>query len=288
LLSEANEELNQTNEELKTTIDLVNTQKELIQTINKNTDASIRYAQRIQSAILPPPELFSNIFKDHFILFKPRNIVAGDFYFLVEIRDKIFVAVADCTGHGVPGAFMSMIGNRLLYEAIIGLEMDKAGDILDFLNVSVIKTLRQEETKTSDGMDIGLVIIDKKTHTFQFAGAHHSLLLFNPITQEPIIVDGTVSGIGGVNLKRLNKSFQAQEMKLFDQETMFYLYTDGFADQVGGATKRKYLGKNLRLELGRIQMLPVEEQALTLEANLIDWMQDTPQTDDILILGFKY
>ncbi len=261
-----NKELNQRNEEIK----------------RKNMDitASINYAKRIQDAMLPIQKNIIAAFNDAFILFKPRDIVSGDFYWYAEKDNKIVITAVDCTGHGVPGAFMSMIGSELL-SSIIGKETLQADEILQKMNEYVVAALKQEKTANQDGMDMALCVIDPENKQLEFAGAKNPLIFIR--NDEVEYIRGSRNGIGG------NQSDVSYEKHVINYEspTYFYIFSDGFQDQFGGEKNRKFMIKRLRNLLLEIHKLPGEEQKTILDNTIEDWMKDTEQTDDILLMGFQ-
>ncbi|MBL0049769.1 MAG: tetratricopeptide repeat protein [Bacteroidetes bacterium] len=251
----------------------------------KITD-SINYAKRIQDSILPKRHDFSKIVPQSFILFLPKDIVSGDFYWISKIDSKILIAVADCTGHGVPGAFMSMIGSTLLNEIMHYQPQLSPAEILSLLNVRVTKALHQKQGELSsqdDGMDMALCCIDYAKNELIFAGANLSLTLL--VRDEISEIRGDVFPIGGVfankEIRYANKTAPIQS------GMMLYLSTDGYKDQFGGEKKEKF--KSIRFEklLKEIYRLPMEEQQEILHENFKSWKGDLQQLDDILIVGMR-
>ena len=288
-LNEINEELNQTNEELQTNINLVEKQKHEIeeqkakieQTHKKVTD-SINYASRIQQALLPSKENFNTFFKDHFILFKPRNVVSGDFYYLKERNKHLIVAAADCTGHGVPGAFVSMLGISFLNEIINKQEIKTASQVLESLREHIKISLKQTDNsnRSQDGMDIALCIINTKTNQLQFAGAYNPLFIIRNNKQNEI--KATRSPIG-IYIKE--KPFQNKKIQLQNNDKL-YLFTDGYGDQFS-RNKKKFLKSKFKKLLVTISNKPMNEQRQELDETIEKWKHGVAQTDDILVLGFK-
>ncbi|MFO7827082.1 MAG: tetratricopeptide repeat protein [Bacteroidales bacterium] len=250
----------------------------------KQITDSIEYASRIQNAILPPPNYITQLIPEHFILFHPRDIVSGDFYWITKKAGKIFIAVVDCTGHGVPGAFMSMLGYSFLNEIVNKGGDLKANTILNQLRNQVKESLHQtgKNDDTKDGMDISLCIIDKANEKLQFAGAYNSLFFIS--SDKPATIKGDRMPIG-IYLKE-KKTFTNHEIKIH-QGDIFYLFTDGYVDQFGGKTKKKFRILPFKELLISVHKKPVHEQKTVLENTFLDWKGDLEQIDDILVFGFR-
>jgi ligand-binding sensor domain-containing protein/serine phosphatase RsbU (regulator of sigma subunit) len=259
-------------------------QRDKIAEQNREITDSIMYAQRIQSAVLPDMEYTRSILPQHFIFFKPRDIVSGDFYWMTETSKDIIVAVADCTGHGVPGAFMSMLGVSLLNEIINVNREHTANEILESLRKNVKQTLSQRGKKdeTRDGMDIALCIINFKERKVQFSGAYNSLLLVR--NSDQILFKGDKMPIG-IHVGK-EKPFTNHNLKI-SRGDMLYLYTDGYADQFGGPEEKKFKSVTFRQLLLDIHNKPLEEQSQILDKTLEDWRGNLSQIDDILVMGLR-
>lgn len=262
----------------------IETQSEMIATQNEEIKSSIHYASRIQSAILTPAEVVNTIFPDNFILYLPRDIVSGDFYYITQIGNKKVCVVADCTGHGVPGGFMSMLGISFLNQIISQAEEVKPAIILNKLRQQVISALHQtsEIGGSKDGMDLALFILDETTMTVEFAGAN------NPLIH---ISDGEVYQIKGdkmpIGIHVHDKvPFQNIEVKV-KKGDILYAFSDGYADQFGGPLGRKFMTKTLRELLLQIHQKPMAEQLVILNQTLLDWHGDTPRIDDVVIMGVR-
>ena len=244
---------------------------------------SINYAERIQSSILPNITTIKEYLPNGFILFKPRDVVSGDFYWFNQRDGKLFFACVDCTGHGVPGAFMSMIGNSLLNEIILTKKITSPSAILSSLNKSIFKVLKQNTTESKDGMDMALCMIDPKTNTLTYSGANRELLQIRD--GELIEHKPTKSAIGGFTDSSTIFNETIIEVKPND---LFYMTTDGYADQFGGEKGKKLMTKNFKDFLLQIHTLPMPQQQEVLDKKIIDWMNDThEQVDDILVVGIK-
>lgn len=255
---------------------------------NKRVTDSIYYAQRIQQAILPSKNILVQSFPESFIYFKPRDIVSGDFYWFAEKDNKAIIAVVDCTGHGVPGAFMSMIGNTLLNQIILERGVTRPAEVLNQLHQEIKYALKQDdltEDSSRDGMDIALVVFHKLHNILEFAGANNSLYMVqNGVLEE---IQGNRMGIGGVHKKGEN-SFQNHIVKLKDIDTNIYLSTDGYADQFGGPKGKKFLASNLKKLLEELSLMPsFKAQHLFLNKTMEEWRGKEKQLDDQLVIGFK-
>ncbi|MEX2428923.1 MAG: SpoIIE family protein phosphatase [Bacteroidales bacterium] len=271
---------------------------------------SIEYASRIQRALLPPDQMLTKHGLDHFILFKPRDIVSGDFYWFGAINGKVFVVAADCTGHGVPGAFMSMLGISFLDEIVIKSGITETDKILDALRNHVITSLRQTgksmDESTKDGMDLSMVSIDKSTKSIQYSGAYNPLYVIRKLSNEEksLLKKGEVIELDrgaihnethmlyqikadhmpiGISIKE--HSFTSNLVK--EQDATIYLFSDGYVDQFGGPSGKKYMSKNYKKLLLEIHDLPMEQQREKLNEELISWMGNISQVDDVLVIGIR-
>ena len=279
-----NNEIEFKNKELNYQKDIAEEQHRKISVQNKEITDSIQYAKRIQYATLPKKVISKDIIDDLFILFMPRNIVSGDFYWYHEFDDYVVITAVDCTGHGVPGAFMSMIGITFLNEIVVEKRVREPGKILDELRKRIIHALGQGETKTatSDGMDMALSVIEKNTKRMQYAGAYNPLICLR--NEELIEIKGDRMPVGIYEKKEGH--FISHSIQLQSKDTI-YLFSDGYADQFGGSKDRKFLTKNFKRLLQEISPLPMNEQKKVLEITLRDWQGSLAQVDDILVIGFK-
>lgn len=257
-------------------------QKQKIEEINEDMMDSITYAKRIQEAMLPLKSIINEALPLNFILFKPRDIVSGDFYWFTERDNKTFIAAVDCTGHGVPGAFMSMIGSEILHT-IINNGIYEADEILNQKNNYVRQALKQEQTENQDGMDMALCVIDKTHKTVEFAGAKNPLIYIQD--GELYQIKGDKQSIGGYQYGQ--KKHFAKHVIEFKQGTTFYIFTDGYQDQFGGPKNRKFMVKRMKEMLMENHNKPMALQHQILDKAIEDWKKDTHQTDDILVIGFK-
>ena len=281
--NQINEELNQINEELNTTVDTVNEQKSAIEKNHQKTQASINYASRIQQALLPSQKMFSKFFPEHFILYKPKDIVSGDFYYFKKINQFLAIAVGDCTGHGVPGAFVSLLGIAFLNEIIAKKEIKTSAQVLEELRKQVKTSLKQtsEDTQSKDGIDISFCIINTETKILQFSGAYSPLYLIRD--KELLEIKGTKNPIG-IHLKE--KAFENHEIQL-QKEDRFYLFSDGYQDQFGGDQGMKFMTKKFKQLLLEVSTTSFEKQKEILESKFQTWKKGRKQVDDITVLGFK-
>lgn len=259
-------------------------QKKIIEEKNKDITDSITYAKRIQTAMLPVKEGLKLLLPESFILFKPKDIVSGDFYFFRKAGNTIYLAAADCTGHGVPGAFMSLIGTEKLEEAISA--GNDASAILRHLNNGIRSSLHQSDSpdSTHDGMDIGLCIIDADQRIIKFAGANRPLWIIRRGASEVEEIPGTKSAIGGYT--DADQLFESAEIRAVEGDT-FYMFSDGYADTYGGKDGKKLKSKNFREILVSIRDMEMREQCDHLDRFIEDWKGGTEQVDDILIIGVR-
>lgn len=267
-------------------------QKDQIQKQNENISKSINYAQGIQKALLPSQKNLELYLPESFIFFKPRDVVSGDYYWFKAIpgdngeynkkTDKFAISAIDCTGHGVPGAFLSMIGYNLLDE-IIDKGTHKPGKILMELNKGIRRTLRQDETDNRDGMDMALCVWDPKSRTIEYAGAKNPLVYIS--NGEIFRIRGDKESIGGGSAN-VDQEFTTHKIEAAGP-TWVYLFSDGFIDQFGGNDGRKFMIKNFTELLHHIHQLPPSEQREILKITFNEWKrQEYPQVDDVLVMGF--
>jgi ligand-binding sensor domain-containing protein/serine phosphatase RsbU (regulator of sigma subunit) len=259
----------------------------IITEFNKHITDSINYAKRIQTAMLPDADHIGQALSDYFIHFKPRDVVSGDFYWYCDKGEQIYIAAVDCTGHGVPGAFMSLIGNSLLNEAVNVHGTPGPGTLLSELHKGVQRSLRQTETNNRDGMDITLCMIDKKRRVVEFAGAMNSLYIMK--NGEFVELKADKKPIGGTETDE--RIFTNHTISLDDAppgKTMLYLTSDGYKDQFGGEKGKKFSSKRFVEVLQNIYTLPAQEQRQKLEDTMNEWMgKEQKQIDDMLVIGVR-
>ena len=264
--------------------DEIELQRNLIDVKNTNIISSITYASHIQNAVLPPLELLDKLLPDNFLMNKPKDIVSGDFYWLAEKDNKIVVTVADCTGHGVPGAFMSLLGITLLNEIVNVEGITQSDAIVTKLRERVIGSLQQSrnDIPTSDGMDIALCVVDQEKKRIQYTGGMSNLVFIRDRKMEIIKADRlsvcVLYGNAG--------PFTMKEIE-YRKGDVFYLFSDGYQDQFGGDFDKKYLSQHFYLTLLEIHELPMSHQREILETKLLNWKKDWNQTDDITVIGIR-
>ena len=280
-------ELQRANEEIEAQRDLVTIQKEHIEEIHKEVTDSINYAKRLQNSALPNMKLLNDYFSDLFILFKPRDLVSGDFYWFARVGDQVVVTVADCTGHGVPGAFMSMLGISLLKEIVVKESVIQPDVILNRLRNEIIKALGQTGApgEQKDGMDISLCTINTKTLEMQWSGANNPCL---------IIKGGELIELRSdkmpIAIYEKMDPFTLHEIKLHKNDVI-YLFADGYHDQFGGPDNKKFMSKRFKELLLSISEKPMSEQKEILDNTIEEWKINSTtkyqQTDDITVMGLK-
>lgn len=263
-------------------------QKQEIEVKNREITDSIVYASRIQQAMLPPESLIAELTESHFILYRPRDIVSGDFYWFKRVGRHVFLVAGDCTGHGVPGAFMSVLSISLLNEIVAGVAVCSPQQILGRLRERIVESLRQSEAEgsTRDGLDITLCVVDLDSLTLQYSGAHQPLWLFRgTATGELVEIRGDRMPVG-FHPRRGSHAFSAHEVQLARGDTL-YLFTDGLASQLGGPDRATFKVSRLREALCGVQGKPLAEQREALERTLAEWMAGEEQVDDILVMGVR-
>ncbi len=279
-----NEELKQLNEEITAQRELVEIQRDIAVLKEKEITDSIQYAKRIQTAVLPHRNIFVNLIPDYFIYFKPRDIVSGDFYWMKKLDKYLVIAAADCTGHGVPGAFMSMLGISFLNEIVTDHVVDP-GDILNRLSLRIIDALHQtwRDDEAKDGMDIALTVINMETKELKFAGAYNPLLMIrnNELTE----IKGNKMPIG-IHIKDA-EPFTNHSIQLQEKDTI-YLFSDGYLDQFGGTSGGKFKSKQFKELLLSINNESMYIQKELIDSNFENWKGDLKQLDDILIIGMRF
>jgi len=271
------------NDVLKQKNDIIYKQKEQIEQKNILITDSIDYAKSIQDAILPPMDFLRNHFPHSFILYKPKDIVSGDFFWMHEEPGTgcFYIAAADCTGHGVPGAFMSLLGFLMLDDIVRNIHVTP-GEILKEVNKQLMEILHQSNENTTGkfGMDISLIKYNKQKKEIIFAGAHNPLIILNNGQINEVKADKISIGT------TINCSFANNTVQVKDDD-MIYLFSDGYQDQIGGEKRKKFLAFHLKEMLQQIHTFEPEKQKEELDKKHLEWRGKTEQTDDILIIGFK-
>ncbi|NJL12001.1 MAG: SpoIIE family protein phosphatase [Microscillaceae bacterium] len=253
---------------------------------NKDLQTSLYYAQRIQEALLPEPSHLQSVLPEIFVYYKPREIVSGDFYWWGVEGQRVVLAAVDATGHGVPGAIMTLAGT-LFFNQIVHLQKTTAPDeILTQLHLNIFTALKQEESQNREGMDASLCTIDFQQGHVEFAGAKNGLLYFQngQCLEEP----GDALSAGGFwSRNEGHRLFHKKKIPFGTGKSMFYLFTDGYEDQFGGPRGRKFMKQNLRDLFQEIHTEPMEEQQAILASTMEVWMKGHRQIDDMLVLGFR-
>ncbi len=263
---------------------------EIIEEKNKDIKASITYAQRIQQAILPPSERIDKVLNNYFILYKPKDIVSGDFYWYSTVKttpdenrpsqEIVVIAAVDCTGHGVPGALMSIIGSTILNQSLTVKEVNSPADALSFLNNQLAKNLNS----IKDGMDMSMCAINLTKMEMEYAGANNPLYIVR--NKQFIEIKADKQAIGADHENFASKKFTNHSIKL-EKNDAIYLFTDGYADQFGGPNGKKYKYKKFQELLIEIQDNTMEKQRMLLDHHHEQWKGELEQVDDILIIGIK-
>lgn len=282
LLSAKNQEIEDKNLHLNQANVEITEQKAEIEEKNLNIMDSIRYAKRIQQTILPRDQFVEKLLPQSFILYKPKDIVSGDFYWVENVAQKVYVSAVDCTGHGVPGAFVSIVGYNSLNRTVMEFKLEKPGEILNKLNDLVVDTfVRHSDSDVKDGMDMSLICYDLKTKELQFAGAQNPLYIVNNDGIEEIVA----------NKQPIGSSLEPKHFdnhEVFTKEgDMIYLFSDGYIDQFGGPKGKKFMRKRFKELLSTIHKMDVKTQKLHLDNTIIDWMGAEEQLDDILVIGIR-
>ncbi|PLX03161.1 MAG: serine/threonine protein kinase, partial [Marinilabiliales bacterium] len=279
--------------------DEIESQRDEVQFQKGEIEDSILYAKRIQTAVIPSMEKFESFFKSHFVIFKPHSVVSGDFYWITQVNEWIIATVVDCTGHGVPGAFMSMLGVSFLNEIVRKKEVTNAASVLNHLRDSVIEALQQSNSDTNDvrdGMDMSLVAIHEGRKKAFWAGANNPLWIVRHSETEKQLDDiaNKVEVIKGdampVSIFMNMRDFTNHEITLNEKDRL-YLFSDGFSDQFGGPKGKKYLNKSFRRLIAETSILPMKEQGKHVEIAFDEWGtyggKIFEQVDDVTVLGLE-
>ena len=296
--------------EKKRTTTLLEEKNRVIEAKNQDIMDSMRYAQRIQGAILPPVALAQQTLGDAFVLFRPKELVSGDFYWIREQADQVLFAAVDCTGHGVPGAMVSMVGHNQLNRTVVEFGLSHPGEILGKLNELVQEVFHNEESALSDGMDLALCAYQPSSRTIEFAGANNPMYIVRhhgDSTPEPIVADiASIVAVNGswhlqevkgtkrpIGPHQSEPGYANHRLQLQSGDSV-YLFSDGFADQFGGvsAASRQRGGKKFKYGAFRklllsIQDQPMDKQQSILNETIESWMGELEQLDDISVIGMK-
>lgn len=261
-------------------------QKQEVEEINAEVTASIMYASRIQKAVMPQPSVLQSFFKESFVFFQPRNIVSGDFYWFAQKRNKIFVIMADCTGHGVPGAFVSLLGMNILAQLVEERGITEPASILEELDLEIQRLVNQPLENGDiprDGMDISVCVFDTSRNTMQYACAGRPVYVLR--NQEVLDLRGEKCAIGGE--KTETKIFNNNNFALQSNDKI-YLFSDGFVDQFGGEENKKLTSKRFQQFILDNQNISISAQKTELEKFFTTWKGNVEQTDDVLVLGIEW
>jgi len=263
----------------------INYQNAVIKEKNKDITDSIQYAKRLQEAVFPETDVLNTFFAESFVLFRPKDIVSGDFYWFEEVGDKTILVVGDCTGHGVPGAFMSILGHNLLNQIILEEGVTTPGKILNVLDKRVISALNKRESKeaNNDGMDMVICVIDKTKNKLAYAGANRPLVIRR--NNELIELKPNKHAIGGIQDSTC-KVFMQEEIAI-KQADVLYMFSDGYYDQFGGPKGKKFKYKQLTGHILAMATKPLEEQKKILADTIVTWQGNLEQVDDICVVGVK-
>ncbi len=281
-------------------------QKDQIKAKSEGMVDSLRYAKKIQSALFPSLDHVKSIFEEHLLFYKPMSVVSGDFYWMEEANGYKYFAVVDCTGHGITGAFISLVGLNSLNRTIREFGMTDPADILNKVNELLEKTLQQKDAEIKDGMDIALCAYSNKEKKLFYSGANSPIFITRRPDQGNMIINkswtepddsnkefsfyeikGNRKSIGGMDLK--DEEFKTIEIEIKESDTV-YLFTDGMADQLGGEQGKKFRAKNLRDLVKSVQKLPLAEQNIAIESKMTEWMQNGKyeQIDDMCLIAVKF
>jgi serine phosphatase RsbU (regulator of sigma subunit) len=258
-------------------------QRDVIAEHEASITDSIKYAYKIQNALFPNQCDFEQVSKDYFIFYKPRDIVSGDFYWIGRADKRMVVVAADCTGHGVPGAMMSMLGVAFLNEIVERDGIAEPGKILDNLRKKIIHALKQHgaEMEQKDGMDIAAIAIDLKTKNLEFAGANNPLYLLR--NDELLETKGDKMPVA---IHQHMEPFTNHILELHEGD-MMYIFSDGYPSQFGGPEGKKLMNKNFRAIILEMKDLPMNEQRDRIEQQFVSWQGNYEQVDDVLVIGLK-
>jgi len=261
---------------------LVDKRTEELAEKNGEITSSIKYAQKIQNAILPQTEYINKILGEYFIFHKPKDIIGGDFYWLSRRDNDIIIAAADCTGHGVPGALLSILGISLLDRAVNQLNIRQSDKILNYIREEIIRTLNQISGEISDGMDLSVVILNLDNLSAQYSGAYNSLL----IAKDNLVVEYKADRIPIGYHPKMDETFNRQEIHL-EKGDILYLFSDGFIDQFGGSDNKKFMMREFKELLVGICKEPLKTQNRLIQSAFEEWKGKFVQTDDVLVVGIK-
>jgi serine phosphatase RsbU (regulator of sigma subunit) len=266
--------------EIQSQKDEIERQHNMIRTKNAEITSSIKYASHIQSALLPSTDLLNKLFPENFILMQPKDIVSGDFYWFAEKNERIVFTVADCTGHGVPGAFMSLMSITMLNEIVNIKGITDSAEVVNRLHAMINHSLKKSKM---DGLDLALCVLDRQKKQIQFTGAMNHLVYMR---------DGKLNEIKAdcFSVNSIRDDFSPFTCKTVDLKRgdMVYLFSDGYMDQFGGDRDKKYSARRFYDTLLEVHQLPMDSQKKALEKKLKEWKRHYEQTDDIMVMGIRF
>ncbi len=294
-IEQQKEEILTQNEQLLEHQERILLHQEEIEAQNKDITDSIKYASKIQSALLPSETRLKRLLGNFFLLYKPRDIVSGDFYWIDEYNGKTVIAAADCTGHGVPGAFVSALGismlNEVLQRAVSSGEYLNPAIMLNRLSERMLSSISRtgNTEETYDGMDISICMIDKKQNTLEYSGALQPIYLVKKITENPDKYELTSMkpDVHPISLTDFKEHTYQTTIVNINKGDLIYMFSDGYADQFGGKKRKKFLTANFRKLLVSVAEKPVEIQKDVLDKTLIEWQGEVEQIDDIMVIGIR-
>ncbi|NME68509.1 SpoIIE family protein phosphatase [Flammeovirga aprica] len=285
-LKARNEKISEQNFEIRSTANQLEDALSSLQHQSKKTEESIHAGWRIQNAMLPAEKSFSDFFATHFVMYQPRDIVSGDFYWVGQKNQQTIIAALDCTGHGIPGAFMSMMGNALMNQVVNIEGLTSPSEILAKIDKYIAQALHQDENEDSrEGMDVAICTIAEDKKSLQYAGAKNPLLVVKNNGQHEFY-KGTNRHVGGNRVKNKQKTYEEHNITIDSTDT-FYIYSDGIQDQFGGQENKKYMRKQLIEDLCKWNQLPLAQQKENMIKKFDNWKNGSKQIDDILLIGFK-
>lgn len=281
-----NEKISEQNIEIKSTANQLKNALTSLQLQSKKTKESIHAGWRIQNAMLPIVSDFKHCFQDFFVMYQPRDIVSGDFYWVGQKNEHTIIAALDCTGHGIPGAFMSMMGNALMNQVVNIEGVTSPAEILLKVDQYIAEALSQNKNNDSrEGMDVAICSIPNHKKQLKYAGAKNPMLIVHD-NGEYTLMKGTNRHVGGNKDKNKQKTYNEHQIGIHSSDT-YYIYSDGIQDQFGGPENKKYMRKKLIQDLCALRSLPLKDQQSTMELKFNNWKGEGKQIDDILLIGFK-
>lgn len=281
-LTEKHEEIVQQREEILTQNDELTEQNAIIEKAHKDITSSLNYAKTIQQSLLTHKDMIDQWFKEYFILYLPKDQVSGDFYYVNKVGENVVFTVADCTGHGVPGGFITILGITYIHEIVKNSQIHEANKVLDALRTRVKASFQKFGSGNLNGMDLAYCIIDTKTNVLQYAGAYNPLYIYRENKLIEYTATKTPIGHFPKQVEFVNNEIQLQN------DDIIYIFSDGYEDQFGGKKKKKFMRRRFKQLLLDIHKLPLDEQEIILLEKLNEWKGDLPQIDDITVMAVKW